>query len=174
MISIWGQWAGNAVVSYFVSAVLDTAGITNDITQQNIALGINCANFASAMLGASLADKLNRRFLLLSGMLECTVCWVCITISSAIFSQSTDTNSSAAKATLAFIYIFSIALSFGVAPMQALYPVEVLSFEMRAKGMAFSSLAVNAAGLLNQFVWPVSLSAIGWKTYIIFSIWCSF
>ncbi len=47
--------------------------------------------------------------------------------------------------------------------------VEVLSFEMRAKGMAFSSLAVNVGGLLNQFAWPVSLKNIGWKTYIILS-----
>jgi hypothetical protein len=51
--------------------------------------------------------------------------------------------------------------------------VEVLSFEMRAKGMAFSSLAVNAGGLLNQFAWPVSLKNIGWKTYIIFIAWCT-
>jgi hypothetical protein len=48
----------------------------------------------------------------------------------------------------------------------------VLSFEMRAKGMAFSSLAVNAGGLLNQFAWPVALQNIGWKTYIVFIVWC--
>jgi nitrate/nitrite transporter NarK len=44
---------------------------------------------------------------------------------------------------------------------------------MRAKGMAFSSLAVNAGGLLNQFAWPVALKAIGWKTYIVFVVWCA-
>ena len=48
--------------------------------------------------------------------------------------------------------------------MKTLYPVEVLSFEGRAKGMAFSSLAVNAGGLLNQFAWPIALADIGWKT----------
>lgn len=45
---------------------------------------------------------------------------------------------------------------------------------MRAKGMAFSNLAVSAGGLLNQFAWPISLQKIGWKTYIIFAIWCAF
>lgn len=30
-----------------------------------------------------------------------------------------------------------------------------LSYEMRAKGMAFSNLAVAVGGLLNQFAWPV-------------------
>jgi len=53
-----------------------------------------------------------------------------------------------------------------------LYPVEVLSFEMRAKGMGFSGMATAAAGLLNQFAWPVSMDKIGWHTYIIFTVWC--
>lgn len=172
MVSLWGQWAGNAVISYFLSAVLDTAGITDPVTQQNLALGIVCVQFVFALIGASLADKLGRRFLLLSGMLGCSVCWICVTISSALFANSGNTNSSAARANLAFIYLFSVAFSFGITPLQALYPVEVLSFEIRAKGMAFSSLAVNAGGLLNQFAWPVALQKIGWKTYIIFSIWC--
>lgn len=28
------------------------------------------------------------------------------------------------------------------------------------------------AGLLNQFAWPVAMKDIGWRTYIIFTIWC--
>ena len=38
--------------------------------------------------------------------------------------------------------------------------------------MAFSSLSVNAGGLLNQFAWPVALKRIGWRTYIVYTIWC--
>lgn len=69
------------------------------------------------------------------------------------------------------IFIFGMVYSVGTTPLQALYPVEVLSFEMRAKGMAFSALAVNVGNLLNQFAWPISLAEIGWKTYIVFTIW---
>lgn len=96
-----------------------------------------------------------------------------MTTATGIFAESSNTNASAAKATLAMIFIFGAVYSVGLTPLQALYPVEVLSFEMRAKGMAFSSLAVNAGGLLNQFAWPVSLKAIGWKTYIVFVVWCA-
>lgn len=39
--------------------------------------------------------------------------------------------------------------------------------------MAFSALAVNAGGLLNQFAWPIALKNIGWKTYIVFCVWCA-
>jgi hypothetical protein len=104
-------------------------------------------------------------------MIACTFVWVGMTIASAQFSASGETNSSAAKATVAMIFIFGMVYSIGITPLQALYPVEVLSFEMRAKGMAFSALAVNVGGLLNQFAWPISLANIGWKTYIVFTVW---
>jgi hypothetical protein len=80
------------------------------------------------------------------------------------------TNTSASQASLAMIFIFGSVYSIGITPLQALYPVEVLSFEMRAKGMAFSSLATNVSGLLNQFAWPVAMQNIGWITYVIFTV----
>ncbi|GAB7353158.1 hypothetical protein MBLNU459_g3691t1 [Dothideomycetes sp. NU459] len=172
MVSLWGQWAGNSVLSYFLGAVLDTAGITDPIKQSNISLGINCAQFAFAIFGATMADRIGRRPLLLFANIGCGLTWIGMTASSAVFSESGSKNAGAAKATLGFIYIFSFIFSIGFTPLQALYPVEVLSFEMRAKGMAFSNLAVSAGGLLNQFAWPVALAKIGWKTYIVFSVWC--
>lgn len=27
--------------------------------------------------------------------------------------------------------------------------------------------------MLNQFAWPVAMKEIGWRTYIIFTIWCA-
>lgn len=171
MVSIYGQWAGNAVISYFLSAVLDTAGITNPITQQNLALGIVCVQFVFAILGASQADRVGRRPLLLFANFGCALTWIGMTACSAVFNQTG--SSSAARGTLAMIYIFSIIFSIGFTPLQALYPVEVLSFEMRAKGMAFSNFAVAAGGLLNQFAWPVSLEAIGWKVSCSRGTWSS-
>jgi hypothetical protein len=105
-----------------------------------------------------------------------------MTVSAALYQQSipnpddpksVGTNTAAGTASLAFIFIFGAVYSVGFTPLQALYPVEVLSFEMRAKGMGFSGFAVAAAGLLNQFAWPVSMQKLGWKTYIIFTIWCA-
>ncbi|EHK97216.1 putative Lactose permease [Glarea lozoyensis 74030] len=110
--------------------------------QANVTLINNCQQFCFALLGAALVDRLY------------------------------GTNKAAGTASLAFIFIFGAVFSVGFTPLQALYPVEVLSFEMRAKGMGFSGFAVAASGMLNQFAWPVSLQKIGWHTYIIFTIWC--
>jgi hypothetical protein len=65
---------------------------------------------------------------------------MCIT--SSIFAGDT-TNTGAGIATLAFIFNFGSVYSIGWTPLLALYPVEVLSFEMRAKWMAFSQLTMT-------------------------------
>lgn len=181
-VSIFGQWAGNAVLSYFLGAVLESAGYLNSIEQANITLINSCQQFLCAIFGAFLVDRVGRRPLLLFSFTGCTVIWMGMTIASAEFAKSgggldpvtkkamQGTNKNASTAALAMIFLFGSIYSVGITPLQALYPVEVLSFEMRAKGMAFSSLAVNAAGLLNQFAWPVAMQEIGWKTYIIFTI----
>jgi hypothetical protein len=87
--------------------------------------------------------------------------WVAMTVSAAIYQGSipplteedrangvvhVGTNTVAATVSLVFIFVFGAVYSIGFTPLQALYPVEVLSFEMRAKGMGFSGFAV-AAGM---------------------------
>lgn len=223
-ISIFGQWAGNgtsfpvlvslnlifstfslylfahanmnlAVLSYFMSKVLNTIGIVTNVGQANIILINNCQQFCFALFGANLVDRVGRRPLLLFSNIGCCLVWLAMTVSAALYQNSlrqltaaelaqnltseaksklmsADANSAAAKTCLVFIFIFGAVYSVGFTPLQALYPVEVLSFEMRAKGMGFSGMAVAAANLLNQFAWPVSMKKIGWHTYIIFTIWC--
>lgn len=175
-ISIFGQWAGNAVLSYFLGAVLDGAGYKDKITQANITLINSCQQFIFAIFGAAMVDRVGRRPLLLFSFIGCTLVWLGMTIASAEFAagggnkDDPGSKPGAAKACLAMIFVFGSIYSVGITPLQALFPVEVLSFEMRAKGMAFSSLAVNLGGLLNQFAWPVALDDIGWKTYIVFTV----
>lgn len=195
-ISVFGQWAGNAVLSYFMAKVLETIGVKSEFGQANVILINNCQQFIWALFGAALVDRVGRRPLLLFSNIGCCITWLAMTTSSAIYQQSIPpgkdmqgTNKVAGTACLAFIFIFGAVYSIGFTPLQALYPVEVLSFEMRAKGMAFSQTSVAAgecfiqycprrsanietANMLNQFVWPVAMDKIGWHTYIIFTVWC--
>jgi hypothetical protein len=86
-----------------------------------------------------------------------------------------------------------VIFSFGWTPMQALYPAEVLSYQSRAKGLAFLNVVTQGASCINTFGWvlypctchaymyltrfvslPVALEKLGWKTYVIFLVWDSF
>ncbi|KOS17581.1 Lactose permease [Escovopsis weberi] len=180
-VSALSQWLGNAVLSYFLGAVLESAGYRSAISQANITLINNCQQFLCAIFGALIVERVGRRFLLMFSFTGCTIIWIGMTVASAMFQSSyvgndTDgnpiySNAAASKAALAMIFLFGAVFSIGITPLQGLYIVEVLSMEQRGKGLSFGNLATNAAGLLNQFAWPVALDKIGWHVYIIFAAW---
>ena len=131
-------FVSTAVISYFLSAVLDTAGITNPLDQTNVNIGLNCVSFLLAVIGTCFVDRIGRRPLLLFVNAGCCLTWVALTIVTADYAHTG--SSASAKATIAFVYVFGAIYAAGFNPLLVLYPVEVLSFEMRAKGMAFSYL----------------------------------
>jgi MFS family permease len=148
-----------------MSKVLDTIGIKNSTGQANIILINNCQQFCFALLGANLVDRVGRRPLLLFSNAGCCVVWLGLTVSAALYSFSipegavgndaVGTNKAASIASLTCVFIFGAVYSIGFTPLQALYPVEVLSFEMRAKGMGFSGFAV-AGGMFTCSMIPSS------------------
>ncbi|KFA76953.1 hypothetical protein S40288_05192 [Stachybotrys chartarum IBT 40288] len=180
IVSTFGQWAGNSIVSYYLSAFLDTAGIRGDATQMDVGMGINAIQIAFAAVGAGIVDTVGRRRMLLTVNIVCGICWIGVIVPASIANitdpadeaQTSAVDPATSRAMLAFVYLFQICYSVGWTPLQALYPVEVLSYEMRAKGMAFSSLFTNAALLTTQFGVPVALDDIQWRTYIVFCVWC--
>lgn len=170
LMNIFGQWTGNAILGLLLSAVLDTAGIRNEVTQTNINLGLFCLQLVMAVSGALLVDVVGRRLLLILTNTTLAFIWLGMTV--ATFFHTETGSVAAAWTILAFICLFDIVFATGITPLQVLYPVEVLSFEMRAKGVALTGLLVDVAGLVNQFAWPVALASIGWRTYIILLFWC--
>ncbi|KAL3423637.1 lactose permease [Phlyctema vagabunda] len=171
LVALFGQWAGNGVVSYFLSGVLDTAGVTDEIKQSNLFVAMNAVQITISAIGCCFVDKIGRRPMLIWVNIGCCICWIGVSVATSI-QHRTGSNASSI-ATVAMIYIFQAVYSFGWTPLQALLPVEVLSFEMRAKGMAFSSLFTAVGTLVNQFGFPVSLDNIKWKTYLVFTVWCA-
>ena len=113
---------------------------------------MNAIQIAFAAIGASIVDKVGRRPMLVWVNAVCGLCWVGVIVPASIANvtnpdskaQQNSVSPPVSKAVLAWVYIFQICYSVGWTPMQALYPVEVLSYEMRAKGMAFSSLFTSA------------------------------
>ena len=117
---VTSRWAGNAVLTYFIGAVLDTAGYHTAIQQTNINLGYSCFQFVFALIGSAFVDKVGRRRLMITGMAGCAVVWVGMTTASGLFNETQ--NASAAKATVAMIFMFGAIFSFCLTPLQALYP----------------------------------------------------
>ncbi|KAJ5370446.1 uncharacterized protein N7496_006538 [Penicillium cataractarum] len=170
MVAVWSQWCGVGFTGYFMPAFLKTAGVTDPITILNINLGTSFVGVFVSMTGASLVERIGRRRLFYRILLIIAFWWVIITIAAAIYSETGSKG--AGYAAILFVNIFGVTYAFGITPLQSLYPVEVLSYEQRAKGMAFSGLILNAAIMVNQFGMPVAIQVLDWKLYFIFIAWC--
>jgi len=50
-----------------------------------------------------------------------------------------------------------------IIPRQALYPAEIFPYHIRAKGLAFIGVVVQASSCINTFGLPVALEKLSWK-----------
>ncbi|KZP13883.1 hypothetical protein FIBSPDRAFT_752655 [Athelia psychrophila] len=82
-----------------------------------------------------------------------------------------STNKSAIYATVASIFLFQGAYSFGWTPLLHLHPPEVLNCSIRANGMGVFTFALNGVALMGVFAFPFAIADIGCKTYMINSTW---
>ena len=169
-VSVGSQLSGQSGVSYFLPAMLSTSGITKPATVLDINLGITLASGLAAVVGASQMDRFGRRKMLIGCCSAMTLLWGGMLGGTGAFHL--DGSLPAANATIAFIFLIGIVFSGAYTPLQALYPVEVLSYEQRAKGMALQNMAGNAFSLINQFALPIALKNINWKTYFVFFATC--
>ncbi|KAH0594777.1 hypothetical protein MHUMG1_07612 [Metarhizium humberi] len=167
--SVWGQCSGNAIVSYYLPAMLATAGMTRPDQILNINLGYTIVSAVASYIGAGLIERMGRRPTSIWTSVACSLCFAGITGGAGAYA--TTKSGAAAAAGVAFIFIFGWCYNFGMTPLQALYPVECLSYEQRGKGLAFVFAFVHCLAFVNQFCFPIALQRIGWYTYIIFIGW---
>ncbi|KAI0010827.1 MFS sugar transporter-like protein [Xylariaceae sp. FL0662B] len=170
-VSAFSQLTGQNGVTYFLPAMLSTTGVTDETTVLNINLGIAITSGAAAATGASLMDRFGRRRMLISCCVAIALMWAGMLGGTGAYYE--NNNVTAAKASIVFVFLIGIVFSFAYTPLQALYPVECLSYEQRAKGMAFQNLAGGAASMVNQFAFPIALKDITWKTYFIYLAICA-
>jgi MFS family permease len=157
--------------------MLQGAGITDNRTRLLYNGCQNVVSFGGAVVGAIFTDSWGRRRQLLVSTTGIVIIFCIITALNATNTYTTPDgtilakSSASSKAEIAFIFIFGFVYSAGWTPLQALYPVEVLRYESRAKGMGFYNFWVNIAGFYNTFVTGIAFTGAGWKYYFLFIFW---
>ncbi|KAJ5759006.1 general substrate transporter [Penicillium odoratum] len=167
MLGFYSQWTGSSVVSYYLTLVLDTIGITNPETQTLINGILQIFNLACALVASFLVDRLGRRVLWNWSGIGMCLSFVIWTICSALFDKTS--SSSLGTAVLAFIFIFYFHYDIAYTPLVIAYPTEILPYNMRSRGISVELLAIYGSQLALSFINPVALDSIGWRYYIVFA-----
>jgi MFS family permease len=179
------QWSGNGPVSYYYPQMLQGAGVTGEDKQLTYNGAQQVVSFGGAVFGAIFTDKWGRRPQLLVSITIVIVFFVLIT---ALNATNLAPNPNPAKGKpkfvaksapqaqviIAIIFLFGFVFSAGWTPLQALYPVECLKYESRAKGMGMYNFFVNVAGFYNTFVTEIAFSKASWRYYFLFIFWDAF
>lgn len=189
-IAFFSQWSGNGLVSYYLVLVLNGIGIRSQGHQTLINGILQVYNLFWAYAGALAVDRLGRRFLFLTSTAGMCLSFVCWTICSAVFRNSStvfapdcmaefpdtyhdnctalNANKAAGNGVLAFIFLFYAFYDIAMSPLLVSYTVEIVPFKNRSKTLMLMQLSVCAALVFNQYANPEALAALNWKYYIFY------
>ncbi|TFK96723.1 hexose transporter [Pterulicium gracile] len=168
-IAFFSQWSGNGLISYYLTKVLDQLGITNPTTQLLINGLLQIWNLFWALSAAVFVERVGRRFLFITSTAGMLVWYILQTVGLAVFSNTGA--DAAAHATIAFIFLFYAFYDIAWSPLIVTYTVEILPYQIRAKGMTFFSFVISLTLIFNQYVNPIALKDLEWKYYIVYDVW---
>jgi len=166
-LALFSQWSGNGLVSYYIKLILTGVGVESPTDLSVINGSLQIFNFVVAVAAALLVDRIGRRTLFITsnaGMLLVFSMW---TLTTALFQ--TEGNTPAAKATIPLIFMFYLFYDIAYTPLLVSYCIEILPFNVRAKGFAIMNMTVFLSLAFNQFVNPKALDALHWKYYLMYS-----
>ncbi|KAM0227122.1 hypothetical protein ACHAPO_011801 [Fusarium lateritium] len=169
-MAIMGQASGNSLSSYYLVAMMNTAGITDE----KKVLALNATNgvlgLIGSLIGARLTDKAGRRPLLLYSIVTCSAIFAVITGTSKM-AVDDPSNTNAANTTIAFVFLFGIVFSLGWTAQQSMYIAETLRTSTRAKGTALGNFASSCISLVLAYSSGPAFEKIGYYFYLVFVFW---
>ncbi|KAJ5747758.1 MFS sugar transporter [Penicillium nucicola] len=165
-LGIFAQWNGVGVVSYYLTLILDTIGITSVKDQLMINGFLQLWNLIMAIAGALLVDRVGRRSLFLLSTTIMLVSYIIITGLSGGFA--TTKSAPIGVSVIPFLFLYYGGYDIAFTPLLLAYPAEIWQFSLRAKGVALTSACTYFALLFNSFVNPIALNAIHWKYYFVY------
>ncbi|KAL1634229.1 hypothetical protein SLS58_010773 [Diplodia intermedia] len=141
-VGFFSQWSGNGLVSYYLALVLDSIGYESQATQT-----------------------------LVNALLQIWM-WTAL---EATYEKETELHGrgspGVAKGVLALIFLYNFFFSIGWAPLQVTYVVEILPYNLRARGLVLYNLFVALALIFNQYVNPVGVTNSKWRYYVTYDVW---
>ncbi|CAH0026362.1 unnamed protein product [Clonostachys rhizophaga] len=160
------NWSGNGIITYYLSLVLESVGITDSFTKTLINGVLQIFNFFAATGAALLVDRVGRRPLWIASCAGMLITYIILTVLSAEFVKTSHSGVGIGVIVTLFLYFFHYDIA--VTPLTFAYPTEIFPFHARQKGMAVVMLVNGVCGMTNTFVNPIALGEMGWRYYIVY------
>lgn len=142
------------------------AGMSNEMAMLMASID-SIVYFAGAMIPVFMVDRIGRRKIMIWGLIAQAVTLACI---AGCQKANTDYHvSSAANGAVAFTMLYNFVFGASWLGMSWLYPAEIFSTALRAKGNSLSTAANWLGNFIVAMITPVLFEYITFWTYILFA-----
>lgn len=165
----FAQLSGTGLIGYYLSKILTDAGITNPHFQNQLNGIIATTNWFEAIFFALMVDRIGRRPLFLTsntGMCFTFAIWIALTA-----VQNRTHSGSLGKGIICMIFFHNFFYNLCWVSLNVAYPVEVLTYNIRAVGLMMQAFSTNLTLFFGQYVNPIGIDHAGWKFYLLYECW---
>ncbi|KAJ9139142.1 putative Sugar transporter [Pleurostoma richardsiae] len=177
-VGFFSQWSGNGLISYYLTLILDSIGYKSENTQTLINALLTVWGMIWSLFFSAIINRFGRRPLFLISTIGCLLVYVTWTALEATYEKTTALDGTGgggyAKGVLAMIFLYNFVFSIGWTPLQVAYVIEILPYNLRARGLVLYNLFVALALIFNQYVNPIGVTNSKWKYYIFYDVWLAF
>ncbi|KAL0932289.1 MFS sugar transporter [Colletotrichum truncatum] len=168
--AVFQQWNGGGIIGYYLAPALKTIGITEQLDQLGINLGLTGIYFVFTLFGAYIVDFFRRRTLIFAGLISIIIAQIAVTITSWQYEQTGGMRATAIL-TVVWVYCFQICSASFIATMHNLYPVELLSLPLRAKGMGLFAMFQAIAAVIHTYGIGIGVGKLGYKIWVVYIVY---
>ncbi|KAF3082950.1 hypothetical protein TWF569_001675 [Orbilia oligospora] len=168
-MSLFGQMSGNNIISYYLPTMLHDVGIKEMSTKLYLNGLYAIIGWTAAAVGARLHDYYGRRKMLYNCTSGLATCMGLLALSMGMYYRTGEFLYSTFS--LLTIYTFGVIFATGYTSMQPVYPAEVMTNDMRARGMAVATMCGGSAGCLNTLLAPAAMARLGPMFFFLFCVW---
>lgn len=138
---------------------LQQLGMKGEKQLLGVNIGTTAVYFVFTAVGALIVDRFRRRTMIFVGLISMIIFQTATTITS--WQYNVHGTAAAAALTILWIFLYQTFSATFVATMHNLYPIEILSLPLRAKGMGLYGLIQGGAGAAQSYGIGVGIQKVG-------------
>ncbi|KAK3675836.1 hypothetical protein LTR78_004477 [Recurvomyces mirabilis] len=174
-IMFWQQFSGTNSIGYYAPQIFQTVGISST-NSSLFATGVygTVKVVATAVFLLVGIDQLGRKRALLGGAAWMSMCM--FIIAAVLSTHPPDVkNPHVSKASIGMvvmIYLYVIGYSASWGPTPWVFVSEIFPTRLRAYGVGLAAATQWLFNFVITKITPIAVSTIGWKTFLMFGIFC--
>ncbi|CRL22717.1 Major facilitator superfamily, general substrate transporter [Penicillium camemberti] len=171
LYSLFQQWNGGGIITYYMVPSLQQLGMKGEKQLLGVNIGTTAVYFVFTAVGALIVDRFRRRTMIFVGLISMIIFQTATTITS--WQYNVHGTAAAAALTILWIFLYQTFSATFVATMHNLYPIEILSLPLRAKGMGLYGLIQGGAGAAQSYGIGVGIQKVGYKIWVVYIVYNS-